>query len=124
MHVILYDDFSRGTADIYRETCEFLDVDPGFVPEIRVVNPNKQVRSGAVRGFLFRPPEAFRRVVHAVTAREDRARVGSAIKSWNTRFVPRRPASEPVVRALRPLAVRQARELGELLDRDLSAWVA
>jgi hypothetical protein len=123
VHVILYDDFSRGTADIYRETCDFLDIDPGFVPEIRIVNPHKQARIRAVRGFLFHPPETFRRVLHAVTSREERSRVGSAIKRWNTRFVPRRPASEPVVSVLRPLAVRQARELGELLDRDLSAWV-
>jgi hypothetical protein len=124
VHVILYDDFSRRPADIYRETCEFLDVDPGFVPEIRVVNPHKEVRSRAVREFLFHPPETFRRVVHAVTSREERSRVGYAMKRWNTRFESRPPASQRVVRALRPLAVREAHELGELLDRDLSAWVA
>ncbi len=124
VHVILFDDFTHRTADIYRETCEFLDVDPGFVPEIRVVNPHKQVRSRALRGFLFHPPETFRRAVHAVTSRAGRSRVGYAMKRWNTRFVSRPPASERVHTALRPLAVRQAHELGELLDRDLRAWGA
>src|SRR5262249_26128809 len=52
VHVIIFDDFKDATAEVYRQTCEFLEVDPQFQPEFRIVNANKGVHSTALRSFL------------------------------------------------------------------------
>jgi len=40
VHIILFDEFARATPEVYRQTCEFLGVDPQFRPEFRIVNAN------------------------------------------------------------------------------------
>lgn len=123
VHVIVYDDFRDDTLGAYRRTCEFLGVDRAFEPEIEVVNPNKRVRSRAMRRLVRRPPEALRRALHAVTTEEMRRRGGRALKRVNTRFERRPPVSPAVAAALRPEVERQVRELDELLGLDVSRWL-
>ena len=123
VHVIIYDEFRDRTRDAYRATCEFLGVDSSYVPEIEVVNPNKQVRSRALRRFVWGPPEALRGVLHAVTSESTRVRIGGALKRWNTKFVARGAPPDHVTRPLRPLVAREVRELRELLGVDVEYWL-
>jgi hypothetical protein len=123
VHVIIFDRFRDDTAGVFKETCEFLDVDSGFAPSIEVVNPNKRARSRAIRGLLRRPPEPLRRALHAVTSRETRRRRGTALRRWNTEYVPRPPASPAVIESLRPLVADEVRELKELVGIDVSFWL-
>jgi Sulfotransferase domain len=123
VHVIIFDRFSDDTGGVFRETCEFLGVDPSFVPSIEVVNPNKMVRSRTTRRLLRRPPEPLRRALHAVTSRETRRRGGMILRRWNTRYVPRPPASAAVNESLRALVADEVRELKELVGIDVSFWL-
>jgi Sulfotransferase domain len=58
--VIIFDDFVRTTSEVYRQTCEFLEVDSQFRPEFRIVNANKGIYSPALRSFLRYPPKPVR----------------------------------------------------------------
>jgi hypothetical protein len=40
VHVIIFDDLKKDIAKVYRNTLEFLEIDPTFQPEFPVVNPN------------------------------------------------------------------------------------
>lgn len=122
VHVIVYDRLRDDTAGVYRETCEFLGVDPDFTPEIAVVNPNKRVRSKALRRLHRRPPESLRRGLHAVTSQQARRRVGMVVKRWNTEHVRRPSPAASVADALREIAADEAREL-EKLGVDVGSWV-
>jgi hypothetical protein len=123
VHVIIYDEFRDRTRDVYRATCEFLGVDPSYVPEIEVVNPNKRVRSRALRRFVWEPPETLRGVLHAVTSESTRVRVGTALKRWNTKFIARGAPPDHITETLRPLVAREVRELRELLGVDVAFWL-
>jgi hypothetical protein len=123
VHVIIYDEFRDRTPDVYRATCEFLGVDPSYVPEIEVVNPNKRVRSRALRRFVWEPPETLRGVLHAVTSESTRVRVGTALKRWNTKFIARGAPPDHITESLRPLVAREVRELRELLGVDVAFWL-
>jgi hypothetical protein len=123
VHVIIYDGFRDRTLDTYRATCEFLGVDPGFVPEIRVVNPNKRVRSRTLRNFQQRTPAPVRGVLHVATPRALRRKTGSIITRWNTSVEPREPVPDRVAKSLRPLVAREVSELRGLLGVDLSFWL-
>lgn len=124
VHVIRYEDFRDRTLAVYRATCEFLAVDSRFAPAIAVVNPNKRVRSRSLRRLSRRPPEPLRRVLHAATTEPLRRRAGAAMKRWNTRFEERPPTSAGVVAALEPLVTEEVEGLSQLLDLDVSGWLA
>jgi hypothetical protein len=52
VHIILYDDLKKGVHDTYRELLRFLDVDEDFVPEFKIVNKRKFVRSKLLQKTL------------------------------------------------------------------------
>jgi sulfotransferase family protein len=123
VHVIRYEDFRADTRATYRHACEFLGVDPGFEPEIEVINPNKQVRSRLLRRVVRRPPESLRPILHRVTTEAMRRRVGNEMNRLNTKFTRRAPTPDAVSLGIRPDVERQVHELDELLDLDVSSWL-
>jgi len=117
--VITYDDFRRDTATVYRETLEFLGVDPGFQPDFSLVNRNKIVRVRALQRMTA--SDHFIRVTsHLPGPVLHRLRKG--LKRINTKAETRPPISpqlrDRLMRELAPDVI----ELGNLLGRDLSAW--
>jgi hypothetical protein len=62
-------------------------------------------------------------VIHAVTPQSTRARVGTTLKRWNTRFLARGAPADHVTQSLRPLVAQQVRELRELLGVDVDYWL-
>jgi Sulfotransferase domain len=122
VHVVVYDDFKEDTLGAVQGTYDFLGVDSSFRPRLDVVNPNTVVRNRSLRGLVRRPPERLRPLLHRISSQQARRRIGAAVKRWNTRAVPRDPVPDGIVESLRPLAVRQAGELEELLGRDFSRW--
>ena len=123
VRVIPYEDFRDHTYDTYRGSCEFLGVDPGFVPRLAVVNPNRRVRSRAVRSLIWQPPDALRRALRATVSQPTRIRIGAALKRWNTRPVRRDPMSTEIRRSLQPLVANEVNDLRALLGIDLSSWL-
>ena len=45
VQIIIFEDFKTDTAQVYRSTLDFLEVDPEFVPEFKVHNPRQKVRN-------------------------------------------------------------------------------
>ena len=117
--VIIFDDFRTDTAAVYRETLEFLDVQPGFRPAFEVVNPSKRSRSLRLQRAIHSP--SFTR---AIARLPDPAhhRVWRLLKRLNMR-PEERPTLDPELRRrLRAEFAPSVEELAGLLGRDLSAW--
>jgi hypothetical protein len=121
--VIIFDDFREDTPGTYRRVLEFLEVDPSFAPAFGVSNPNKRVRFRALQRLVYQPPgpllklvPIIRRFPLAHVVRDRVLRLNSAAQ--------RRGPMDPRLRT-RLLAefAPQVRELGELIGRDLSAWL-
>lgn len=123
VHVIVYDEFRDDTLGAYRETCRFLGVEPGFEPNLEIVNPNKRVRSRAMRRFVRKPPEWVRPLLHRITTEPMRRRTARAMIRWNTSFNKRAPLPPPVQAELEGEAAREARELDGLLGVDARRWI-
>lgn len=123
LHVVLYDSFRDDTLGAYRQTCEFLGVDPGFEPQTEVINPNKRPRNALFRRLVRRPPEAVRGVLHRVTTENMRWRVGNQLNRLNTRFTQREPLPATVRAELSPEVEKQVTELDELLGLDVGGWL-
>ncbi|HEX3220469.1 MAG TPA: sulfotransferase [Candidatus Limnocylindria bacterium] len=121
--VILYDDFRDDTPGVYRTVLEFLGVDPGFRPPFAISNPNKRVRFPTLQRMVYQPPgpllklvPVIRRFPLAHAVRERLLRINSTPQ--------RRQPMDPTLRE-RLLAefAPEIGELGELIGRDLAAWL-
>ena len=130
VHVILFDDLTRNTEDTYKRTLEFLGADPGFVPPLWTMNPNKRVRSRHVQRLvatLLNPGSPIRRAgtrlipVHRIR-NAMLTHVVSVTTRANTSFAPRPPVDTPLRGRLAAELAPDIQLLGELLGRDLSHW--
>jgi len=123
VQVILFDDLRRDTAGVYAETLRFLGVDPSFRPGFEVVNPNKRVRSKALRNVSKHPGRAVRAFARALVPRPARHALVRAIDRHNTLYEPSRSADVATLAQLRAEFTPEVERLGELLGRDLRGWV-
>jgi GrpB-like predicted nucleotidyltransferase (UPF0157 family) len=108
VHCILFDDFVRDTAGVYRRTLEFLGVDPGFQAELDPRRAKQVLRLQAVRELRRTPPEVQRRMQLA------------AMRQHETTGGP--PLAPQPAACLRQLLAADVARLGALLGRDLGAW--
>ena len=124
--IIVYDDFKHDTAQVYREVCAFLGVDAGFAARLRVVNPNKSVRSSALLDFTRQPPSlspAWAKKLVPLRARKALMwRAVKALRRINTKYEPRPPMPRELRDRLRAEFAPEVEELGRLIGRDLSHW--
>jgi hypothetical protein len=124
VHVILFDDFQRDLHGVYRRLLEFLDVDPTFQPQFRVVNPNKRVRSLMLRDWLDQPIPLAQSVTKLlIPSAEVRERWKKSLQQWNVGYAPRRQMNPRFEAELRHEFAEDVRRLSGLLNRDLSAWL-
>ena len=123
VHVILFDDFTNDSASSYRATLRFLDVRDDVSLPLEIINPNKRVRSEAVRQFLARPPELPRKIIRAAVPAGLRRTVFERAKRLNVAITPRAPLSDMTRRHLDDLFRAEVAQLGDLLGRDLGHWV-
>lgn len=123
VHIILHEDLKRDTERCFREVCEFLGVDSSFLPDLRVVNPNKELRSGVVFDVLG-ARSGLIRVLSKCIPQRVRQGLARVLKRWNTRYTRRAPAPIAVVNDLRNRFAEENRRLASLISRDLSHWSA
>ena len=89
--VIVFDDFKSETARVYREVCQFLDVDPTFQPAFAVVNANKKVRNRFLQELLEIPGPTLRKLGRPITPRKLRHKVMNDLRRLNSVPMPRAP---------------------------------
>jgi hypothetical protein len=124
VHVILYDDFADDTAGSYRETLRFLQVRHDFtLPRFEVINPNKRVRSEAVRHLLARPPQLPRRMIRAAVPSMVRRAIYELAKRLNATTPERPPLADETRQYINGMFREEVERLGDLLGRNLAHWV-
>lgn len=126
VRVILLEAFVEDPPRHYRETLEFLGVDPSFEPDFEVHNPNVTVRSRALNRFVRNPPGPIKRLVQAVDralpAWVFRVPLRTVYRMINTRRS-RRPSMPPGLRERLERKFRpEVERVSRLLDRDVSRW--
>ncbi len=125
VHVIIYDDFRADTAATYRLALEFLDVDPDFRADFRVVNRSKRIRSKRFRDFYLKPPAWYivlmRMSRRAIPASARHATSQLLLRS-NTQPADHSPMDPKLRAQLQQEFIPEIEDLSELLGRDLTRW--
>ena len=122
VHIIIFDDFIRDIARIYRDTLRFLEVNPDFQPDFRKINANRRVRSKTLQNFLIYPPKFVRSLGQAAMLFPLFRRVLWALTTLNSHYFPRQPISPEVKRRLQAEFLPEVEQLSKLLGRDLTHW--
>lgn len=125
VHIIIYDDLQKDVAGVYRETLQFLGVDPGFQMDFKVYNANQAPRIQTVNRLIRQPPKglaSLHSLLRRVTPPVAREFAWSAIKRLNTRVKPRPPMRPETRQQLLAEFRPEIDRLSELLGRDLSSW--
>jgi sulfotransferase family protein len=120
--VIIYDDFKRDTANVFRRTCSFLGINPDIQIEFPVVWSNPAFRSPALARFVQRPPRLLRGLARMLLPSSVRCHLVGSVWVWNLTRTPRPPMPEELRKRLIAELAPQVRELSALIGRDLSCW--
>lgn len=123
VHVIIFDDFKRDTPTVYRETLEFLGVDPTFTTDFKVVNAAKTPRSATLQRLTMKPPGLLRKLARTFIPPTIRHRVllGTLIR-LNAKQAPNPPMNPELRKELQAFYQNDVGRLSALLGRDLSSW--
>ena len=122
VHVIIFDDFVRDTAEAYRATLRFLGRDEGFQPEFPVVNAYRQVRSLSLTRRLIQPPACLLKLATGILGRSIQHTIFLRIMSMLAKQS-HRPPMEPALRRRLTEEMRpDVERLGRIIGRDLSSW--
>jgi hypothetical protein len=121
VHVIVHEDLLSDTPRAYRQTLEFLGVDPEFTPVFAPSNENKRSRNRILQRLIYDPP-----LVRGLVPRLRRYRWAHALRARllaaNSVRAPRRQMDPQLRTQLTREFSSEVERLGQLIDRDLSAW--
>jgi hypothetical protein len=125
VHVILFDDFRRDAAGVYRNTLRFLGVDDGFQASLEPVNMGKRPRSKRMMRLVASPPVFLRPLARILAARDNPVRrlVKRAVMRFNTVYEKRSPIDPDLRKQLQREFAPEVQRLGDLLERDLRHWL-
>ena len=122
--VILYDDFVKDTAGTIADTHHFLGLENINTGNLKVINPNKQTRFFFLHQLIKNPPEKLRKLMRTILPfKALRYYIMLYLLRWNVRFKKRAEMSEELRLRLKKVFAEDIRLLGEIINRDLSAWL-
>jgi hypothetical protein len=121
VQVVLFDDFARDTAAVYRETLRFLGVRNDFSPDLKILNPNKRVRNRAMRQLLFDPPRVVK-WARMIFPEAPRRALRQKFKALTVATEPRPSMDAKLRKTLQAEFAADVDRLSALIDRDLSCW--
>jgi hypothetical protein len=119
--VIIFDDFKRDTARVYKETCEFLDVNSDFRTNFRIINANKIIRNQVLMHFWRDPPKLALWLGNTMPS-SVRQRLVDFLRSRSFRVAPLPPMSQELRQQLQQEFLPGVERLSRLLGRDLTYW--
>lgn len=131
VHIVLFDDLVERPLESFRAVCCFLGVDSEFTPDVRVINPNRVLRSRAVGRLVNHPPSmkgdqvshhhsTARLIVRAVLPWSARDRLIRTIKRLNRKHEPRPEMPKAVRVRLQAEFADEIAALNNLLGIDLA----
>jgi hypothetical protein len=126
--IILFEDFKEKTADVFRDTLKFIDVDPEFTTDLLPVNSSKKVRNATLQSLIKYPPSKVLEIGKYLLPIPQSWRRGALeyckaqLKKLNTQQAPRPPLDRQLRERLTKEFEPEIKRLEQLIDRDLSSW--
>lgn len=131
VHIILFDDVRSDLHGTYRQVLEFLNVDPTFVPEFKIVNSSKVVRDTPIHQLMglfgitpqaLRDSKVFQKITGLLPPSIYRRLIGIGI-SFYSRPQRKNTIAPDVIQQIHEYLKSDIVSLSQLIDRDLNQWL-
>ena len=124
--VIIFDDFTRNTADVYRSILRFLDLPDDNRHSFPKVNPARAYRLGLIGKLYHNPPQMLEPVIGPIRRRIAASSGGlkELLRKAVTENRARSRLSAEFEAEVRDAFRDDITEISRLLGRDLSHWTA
>jgi len=110
--------FFRYTNKIYRETLEFLDVDPFFNARLDIINPNKMLKWPRLKKYTMDSPY-FRKTLRLLFSSDIYAGMKRFYKDKIVTYRPRDSIDGESRKELMVMYKKEVEKIGDLIKRDL-----
>lgn len=120
--IVIFEDFTNKTDEVYKETLSFLGVNQDFQPVFRVVNPNKRIRSRFLSKLLINPPQKLQSFANVLLPSGFRQTVVKTLWTFSTVYEPRTVIDPELRNTLRVEFASDIETLSVLLGRNLTRW--
>jgi hypothetical protein len=118
VHINIFDDLKADPARIYRETLDFLGVDPNFTTEFKIINPRKAARNPIVQKVLSNKwLIAIGSKIPGIALP-----IYRALKVLNSKEAKPEPINPQTRLRLQQKFTPEIEQLSNLLGRDLTHW--
>jgi hypothetical protein len=123
--VILFEDFKSNTRAVYSDLLNFLGVDGSIIPEFKVYNSSKTIRSSWMRKMTVNAPQWMRKTGRALFPHQTGRRDWLMKTLWkiNTKEAERKKASSSIRSVVLNHYRDDINQLQNLIGRDLSIWL-
>lgn len=116
--IIVFDDFINKTQRVYRDILEFLGVDPSFIPEFNIVNPNKILKWPRLKKHTLDSPY-FRKTLRLLFSDNFYAAMKKFYKDKIVTYQPRPPLDEALRKELMTKFKGEVEKTTRLVKTDL-----
>lgn len=123
VHIILYEDFKKDPASIYRGILEFLGVDSSFQPEFSYINTNRQIKILWLWQLIKFPPQSLRQIWRTILPNKVRGSVLRRLSHVYSKKGSREKLPENTSTRLQAMYSDDVKQLESILGRDLSCWL-
>lgn len=122
--IILYDDFVTDSKKVLYETMEFLGLNPQTDMETKIINPNKRIINLYLHRILKNPSPLLKKFVRLILpVKRIRHEMMKTLFSLNKRIAKRDNLDENLMVKLKLELSGDIKELSQIINRDLSAWL-
>jgi len=131
VHVILYDDLKKNIDETYRELLKFLRVNENFVPEFKIVNKSKIVRSEILQKTLtfmklsphqLKDNKAFVKFRSILPFHSDIILINFCKRIYSKKCKEKKYYNDKTLKLIRDYFKNEIFELEKIIGIDLSVW--
>jgi hypothetical protein len=116
--IIIFDDLKENPQKIYRETLEFLDVDPFFNARLDIINPNKMLKWPRLKKYTMDSPY-FRKTLRFLFSSDIYAGMKRFYKDKIVTYRPRDSIDGESRKELMVMYKKEVEKISDLIERDL-----
>ena len=122
--VILFEEFKSNTKAVYSDLLKFLEVDVSIIPELKVYNSSKTIRSSWMRNMTVNAPQWMRKTGRTIFPHQSGRRDWLMKTLWkiNTKEAEKKKLSSSLRSILLNHYQDDIQRLENLIGRDLSIW--
>lgn len=116
--VVIFDDFKNDLRNTFKRILRFLDMDSNFKPEIKIVNPNKNLKYPLLKRYTLDSPR-FRNTLRFLVSDSIYAQMKKIYKDRLVEYKPREAIDQGLRHKLMEHFKTEVQRLSVFLDRDL-----